>query len=478
MQKAPFTPLIAGGVDLRAAPPSPDALRRRMADVYGVDEACVLPVRGALHGLEIVLRRVALDGAKAVAFEGILEVAALARLNQLAISKGERIGAGFIPMASQGEAKQKLAEIANALLVVDERYIEFSDAPSLAPLAMNTERLVVLRSLELAYGLMGAPCAALIATPALIERLVDVVEPNPLPTPVLRAAEAALDPMRAAATQAQIDTIKAERRRLTEALCLAKNVDSVSDTAAPYVLVMPRALDAAQTATRRYDVGGLWDQNIFRLDVLDEESNDRAIVAFGGLAPARARRTGEIVRETAETKIVVQVNLDATAPVRIDTGIPFYDHMLQQVALHGGFALELTCKGDTEVDLHHTIEDCALALGQALSQALGQRRGIGRYGFVLPMDEAEAKVSIDLGGRPYLVFDGTFAAPLLGGYPTEMTAHVFRSLSQTMGAAIHIDVKGENDHHKTEACFKGFGRALRPALRIEGEAIPSSKGVL
>lgn len=152
--------------------------------------------------------------------------------------------------------------------------------------------------------------------------------------------------------------------------------------------------------------------------------------------------------------------------------------MLQQVALHGGFALELTCKGDTEVDLHHTIEDCALALGQALSQALGQRRGIGRYGFVLPMDEAEAKVSIDLGGRPYLVFDGTFAAPLLGGYPTEMTAHVFRSLSQTMGAAIHIDVKGENDHHKTEACFKGFGRALRPALRIEGEAIPSSKGVL
>jgi imidazoleglycerol-phosphate dehydratase/histidinol-phosphatase len=478
MQCAPFSPLIPGGADLRAAPPSPDALRQRMAAVYGVDHACVLPVRGGAHGIEIVLRRVALDGANAVAFEGLAEVASLARMLRLDIG-GDAIGAGFIPMASQAEVKQKLVDIgAGALLLVDERYIEFSDAPSLAPLAASTDRLVVLRSLEIAYGLLGAPCAALIGASATIERLAELVEPNPLATPVLRAAQAALDPTRTAVHLRQIEDVKAERRRLTQALGDAKNVDSVRETAAPYVLVMPRVLDAAETATRTYDVAGLWDQGVFRLDVLDPEANDRAIVAFGGAAPRRAIRAGDIVRETAETKIVVRVNLDAAAPVNIDTGIPFYDHMLQQVAIHGGFSLSLACKGDTEVDLHHTIEDCALALGQALSQALGERRGIGRYGFVLPMDEAEAKISIDLGGRPYLVFEGQFDAPLLGGYPTEMTEHVFRSLSQTMGAAIHIEVKGDNDHHKTEACFKGFARAMRQALRVEGEAIPSSKGVL
>jgi imidazoleglycerol-phosphate dehydratase/histidinol-phosphatase len=451
MKAAPFSPLIANGADLRAAPPAPDVLRRRMADIYGVEESCVLPVRGAAHGIEVVLR---------------------------GVTGSEVIGAAIAAAASAIEVKQKLAELGDALLIVDERYIEFSDAPSLAALAVDTERLVVLRSLEIAYGLMGAPCAALIAAPASIQRLAKTFEPNPLPTPVLRAAEAVLDPVRAMAQGEQVERVKTERRRVAQVLANVQQVESAREAAAPFVLVTPRALAEAQTATRAFAVAGEWNNGVFRLDVLDPEANDRAIAAFGGGWSARARRTGEIVRETAETKIIVQVDLDSTAPIRIDTGIPFYDHMLQQVAVHGGFSLSLMCEGDIEVDLHHTIEDCALALGQALNQALGARRGIGRYGFLLPMDEAEAKVSIDLGGRPYLVFEGAFDAPLLGLYPTEMTAHVFRSLSQTMGAAIHIEVQGDNDHHKTEACFKGFARALRPALRIEGEAIPSSKGML
>jgi histidinol dehydrogenase len=195
-------------------------------------------------------------------------------------------------------------------------------------------------------------------------------------------------------------------------------------------------------------------------------------------APIIRRRRAEVVRETRETKVSVTLDLDREARPSIKTGVGFYDHMLEQIAQHGGVMLTLTCEGDLEVDAHHTIEDCALALGQALKQALGERRGIARYGFVLPMDEAEAKVSIDLGGRPYLVFDGTFAAPALGDYPTEMTEHVFRSLAQSMGAAIHVAVTGENDHHKTEACFKAFGRALRQALRVESDVTPSSKGVI
>ena len=194
--------------------------------------------------------------------------------------------------------------------------------------------------------------------------------------------------------------------------------------------------------------------------------------------PIIRRRRAEVVRNTSETRIEVALDLDRQTPPSIATGIGFYDHMLAQVAAHGGFALSLRCAGDLNVDAHHTVEDCALALGEALRKALGERRGIARFGFVLPMDEAEAHVSIDLSGRPYLVFEGAFTAPLLGAYPTQMTEHVFRSLAQSMGAAIHVRVRGEDDHHKTEACFKAFGRALREALAREGEAVPSTKGVL
>ena len=156
-------------------------------------------------------------------------------------------------------------------------------------------------------------------------------------------------------------------------------------------------------------------------------------------------------------------------PRRIDSGIPFYDHMLDQVAAHGGFSLVLGCSGDLDIDPHHSIEDIAIALGAALKQALGDKRGIGRFGFALPMDETSAEVLIDLSGRPFAKFDGTFDSPPVGGLPTEMVPHIFRSLADSMGAAIHVRVAGDNDHHKVEACFKAFGRALRTGLAIEGE---------
>ncbi len=192
----------------------------------------------------------------------------------------------------------------------------------------------------------------------------------------------------------------------------------------------------------------------------------------------RRDRRARVERRTRETQIDVQVALDRTAPVQIQTGIGFFDHMLEQVARHGGFSLELSCKGDLEIDEHHTVEDCALALGQALREALGDKRGIARYGFLLAMDEAEAQVAIDLSGRPYALFEGRFGRESVGGLPTELVPHFFRSLADSLGAAIHIQVRGENSHHMVEACFKGVGRALRQALRIEGAELPSSKGVL
>lgn len=191
----------------------------------------------------------------------------------------------------------------------------------------------------------------------------------------------------------------------------------------------------------------------------------------------RARRAS-VTRRTRETAIEVHVDLDAEGPQEISTGIGFYDHMLEQVAKHGGFALSLGCEGDLHIDEHHTVEDCALALGSALDRALGERRGIGRYGFLLPMDETRVEVAIDLGGRPYAVFEATFPRTEVGGLSTEMVPHFFRSLAETLRAAIHVRVWGENTHHMVEASFKGVGRALRQAFARTGNELPSTKGVL
>jgi imidazoleglycerol-phosphate dehydratase/histidinol-phosphatase len=189
-------------------------------------------------------------------------------------------------------------------------------------------------------------------------------------------------------------------------------------------------------------------------------------------------RRASYERSTRETSISIAIDLDSEAPIRINTGQGFFDHMLEQLAKHGGFSLQLTCQGDLHIDEHHTVEDCALALGAAIRQALGDKRGIGRYGFLLPMDEARVQVAIDLSGRPYSVFEADFGRGEVGGLHTEMIPHFFRSLAETLGAAIHVNVQGENTHHMVEACFKGVGRALRQAIRREGDELPSTKGVL
>jgi len=189
-------------------------------------------------------------------------------------------------------------------------------------------------------------------------------------------------------------------------------------------------------------------------------------------------RRAVLQRDTNETRIRVEVDLDSSGGNTISTGIGFFDHMLDQVAAHGGFRLALKCEGDLEIDEHHTVEDCALSLGQALDQALGERRGIGRYGFVLPMDESLAEVVIDLSGRPAFVFEAEFPRDTVGGLPTEMVRHFFASLSQSLRCALHMKVRGENTHHMIEGLFKGAGRALRPALARQGSELPSTKGVL
>jgi imidazoleglycerol phosphate dehydratase HisB len=191
-----------------------------------------------------------------------------------------------------------------------------------------------------------------------------------------------------------------------------------------------------------------------------------------------AARRARVRRTTKETDVVVELDLSREGPSTVSTGLGFFDHMLEQVARHGGFALNISCKGDLQIDEHHTVEDCALALGAALRDALGDKRGIARYGFLLAMDEAEAQVALDISGRPYFVWEGRFNRERVGDLPTELVPHFFRSLAESLGAALHVAVRGENTHHMIEACFKGVGRSLRQAIRLEGNELPSTKGVL
>ncbi|WP_145477821.1 bifunctional histidinol-phosphatase/imidazoleglycerol-phosphate dehydratase HisB [Stenotrophomonas rhizophila] len=193
---------------------------------------------------------------------------------------------------------------------------------------------------------------------------------------------------------------------------------------------------------------------------------------------ADAPRRASVQRNTKETRIRVEVDLDRTAEPQTHTGLPFFDHMLEQIGKHGGFALSVQAEGDLHIDEHHTIEDTGLALGQALREALGDKRGIGRYGFTLPMDETLASAALDFSGRPYFVFEGDFKRERVGDMPTELVPHFFRSLCDAAGLNLHLSVRGDNDHHKVEACFKALARALRQALPRQGTALPSTKGAL
>lgn len=377
-----------------------------------------------------------------------------------------------------------------AIVVMDEAYIEFSARPGFIGALARHPNLVVLRTLSKAHGLAGARCGVAIASAELVALLGRLMPPYALPGPTVTAALAALDPQRLLRTRKRIEAIVAERGRLAAALEGLTGVRQVWPSEGNFLLVrFEDAAAALESATR----AGLLLRDFsrqpplegcLRITVGSREENDCLLSALGGAVPAadgaavHGTRRASVARKTRETDIEADVDLDRTEPVAISTGIGFYDHMLEQVARHGGFSLRLRCRGDLHVDEHHTVEDSALAAGAAIREALGAKRGIGRYGFVLPMDESEARVLVDLSGRAFSVFEGSFTRDAVGGLPTELVPHFFRSLADSLGATIHVEVRGENAHHMVEACFKGLGRALRQAVRREGDVLPSTKGLL
>ncbi|MDP8305571.1 MAG: imidazoleglycerol-phosphate dehydratase HisB [Candidatus Chlorobium antarcticum] len=195
--------------------------------------------------------------------------------------------------------------------------------------------------------------------------------------------------------------------------------------------------------------------------------------------PGKPTRSATVERKTNETDISATVNLDGTGSSSVESGVGFLDHMLTSFSRHSGMDITLQCKGDLNVDDHHTVEDIAIVLGGAITEALGQKLGIQRYGWaMIPMDEALARCAIDLGGRSCSVFRAEFSRPVIEGLSTEMVEHFFTSLAGSMNANIHIAIlEGRNTHHKIEAIFKAFAYAMKDAIRIEGNAVPSTKGV-
>ncbi|MGB2241086.1 MAG: histidinol-phosphate transaminase [Candidatus Puniceispirillaceae bacterium] len=373
-----------------------------------------------------------------------------------------------------------------ALIVVDETYVEFADSESVVSCLDAHANLVVLRTLSKSHAAAGLRCGVAVARSDVTGLLQKVLAPYPLAQPVVDAALTILSAPSQAVLAAKRRDIVARREEVAAALAACPDIVELLPSDANYLLV--RVKDAADLCNKCRKSGiilrnqshqpGL--ENSVRVSIGSHEDMQAFIAVVKGETPEPRtdQRVGTVIRKTNETAISVRVNLDAVAPVRIRTGIGFYDHMLDQIAKHGGFSLEIECDGDLHIDAHHSVEDCAIALGQAIRQALGDKRGIGRYGFFLPMDESQVKVALDFGGRFYLDFKADFPESHVGDLPTDMVPHVFYSLAENMQANLHIAVTGENTHHMVEACFKGFGRALRQAIRRDGDEMPSTKGSL
>ncbi|GHA84046.1 hypothetical protein GCM10009069_04280 [Algimonas arctica] len=487
----------------------PETLRQRLADIYGVSAEEIVMGRGADEALDVLVRTFCEPGKDTILYSSptfsffktvaelqgcdVIDVPSDADLRpdmdliaQTVADAQPKITFLCSPNNPTGASIDaadvlRVCEVSQGLVVLDEAYIEFSEHPSLS--TDRPRNLVVARTLSKLYGLAGVRLGAAIADPAVINLMLKVIPPYPIPKPVIDTALPALSAPAMAVVDARRMILMTERDRLLPLLIQSKFIAKTYPSDANFILfeasdetTMVAKLASANIRIRdfRSKIPGH-----FRLSIGTPQENDLALTALGVLTSDDApQRIGETFRTTKETDVAIRVNLDDPTAVKIDTGLGFYDHMLEQIAKHGGLGLTCVVKGDLEIDAHHTVEDTALALGSALKLALGDKAGIGRYGFVMPMDETQARVAIDLSGRPAATFKGEFPSDHVGDFPVEMCPHFFESLAQTLGAAIQIEVEGDNSHHMIEACFKGVGRALRPAFAVNGTDMPSTKGVL
>ena len=371
-----------------------------------------------------------------------------------------------------------IAEKFSGLVVVDEAYVDFSDET----LATGTiPNIFILQTFSKAFGLAGARLGAGIGDPSVIDMLYKIKPPYNVNSLTQKQAIESLE--RPDEIKKQVSILLEERTKLEQELKDISIVKKVYPSDANFLLVEFK--DAKKTYKDLLSEGivvrdrsGLVS-NTLRISIGTPEENIKLLEALRGNKYQSSGRIGTCVRATSETKIKISVNLDDPKNSSISTGVAFFDHMLDQIARHGSMGLNIEVKGDIGIDAHHTIEDTALALGTAFNDALKERKGIERYGFLLPMDDCLAQVAIDFGGRPWLEWDADFKATHLGELPTEMVFHFFKSFSDTARCNLNIKAEGDNDHHKVESIFKAFARAIKMAVRKDDSGVlPSTKGVL
>ncbi|WP_370089171.1 histidinol-phosphate transaminase [Ekhidna sp.] len=366
----------------------------------------------------------------------------------------------------------------DGLVIVDEAYIDFGGE---SLVGQNISNLFILQTFSKAFGLAGARLGIGIGQPEVIEILNKIKPPYNINSLTQQKAIDALS--RPELIEKQVSILKEERDKLEAALLKLPLVKKIYPSVSNFLLV--EFDDAKKTYSYLADKGIIVRDrssqvaNTLRITIGTPEENLRLMAALREETYAPSGRIGRCIRSTSETKIKIEVNLDDHQQTAISTGIAFFDHMLDQIARHGGIGLQAQVEGDIQIDPHHTIEDTALALGSAFNDALKDRKGIERYGFLLPMDDCLAQVAIDFGGRPWIEWDASFTSTHVGEMPTEMVYHFFKSFSDTARCNLNIKAEGENDHHKVESIFKAFARAIKMALRKdESGVLPSTKGVL
>jgi histidinol-phosphate aminotransferase/imidazoleglycerol-phosphate dehydratase/histidinol-phosphatase len=497
--------------------PQPAALKQKLAELYCVTSEQLLITRGADEGIDLLIRCFCAPGKDSILytpptfsayhiFAQINHTKAIAspldadnnflpdmtdlfakstpEAHIIFLCSPNNPTASIVPLSFIDELCEKNTE--KRLIVVDEAYIEFGeDLPSASTLLNKHQHLVILRTLSKAYGLAGARIGAVIAHPEIIQTLRKILSPYPISTGSAKKALEALSPVGLSYANRQIREILSEKARVLSLLKKSPHIEHIFPSKTNFLLIKVKDPNELYSQLKQQ---GVIVRNIskvvpgaLRITIGKKEENNILIqlITKELLEFTSKERTATKTRKTNETAITTHLSLDPDKPkIDIDTGIPFFDHMLEQLAKHSGITLEMKAIGDTHIDAHHTVEDVAIVLGQALKEALGDKHGIGRYGFVLPMDEACTQAAIDLSGRGALVFEATFETSHAGDFPTEMLKHFFWTLAMNMEAAIHIHISGENAHHMIESSFKAFAKSLKQAIAQTGTGIPSTKGVL
>lgn len=502
--------------------PHQKALKAKIAEIKGISAGSLFLGNGSDEAIDLVYRVFCVPGASnAVSIApsyGMYEVAAA--MNDVEFRK-VRLRPEFSmdteAMLSAADSKTRLMFICSpnnptgnsfpveqiedilerfgGVVVLDEAYIDFSVRPSLTSLVKRYPNLIVLQTLSKAWGMAGLRIGLAIADPAVIALMSKVKYPYNINVLAQKMALMKLDE---AAKDRAVTEIVGQRFRLEKELAKCPEVKGIYSSDANFLLVRfenpdevyERLLAGGVIVRNRSKVPGC--EGCLRITVGTPAENDRLLrlLASPVTEPVEATTPGmeilgerhiRIVRNTKETKIALELDLDSIGGSgHISTGLPFFDHMLDQIPNHGGVALSINAKGDLQVDEHHTIEDVGIVFGEAINAALGSKLGMARYGFVLPMDDCDAAVLMDFGGRIDFKWNAEFKREKVGDVPTEMFSHFFQSVCAGAKCNLHIRAEGVNEHHKAEAIFKAFARALRMAVARTPfpYELPSSKGVL